>query len=262
MSLKDLVSSMLATNVNDNLNRDYRNSSLFETASMGVEASIDVHKTPEIIPHLEVQSWLPMASKVYEISSNIRDYVIAPVIIMPSDIPNRNSVSFPYETLIGFNPQQKRLNYKTWVGAPTYAEHNHYKLEEAKGIVFDTYMTKLNHAKGNIFKVVALCGFDRTKDYALANEIAMGRRKSYSMGAWVSQYECSICGSKSKPTKLNTECGHVIRGKPKLYTVKNQQIPSYLLARIGIEGFEISSVTVPAWSSAVNSNIFDMAKII
>lgn len=259
--LKELISSMLNRNTNDSLNRDQAKASLIESASFGTENPIDAHKTPEIGRHLEVQSWLPMASQVYNISPNIKDYVVVPVIIMPSDLPNRNSVSFPHETLIGFNPIQGRLNYKTWSGKPCYAEHNHFKMEEAKGIVFDTYMSKLNHAKGNLFKVTALCGFDRTKDYALAQEILTGRRKSYSMGAFVSQYECSICGETSKRGKLNTECGHVIRGKPKFYETKYGYLPSYLLARIGIEGFEVSSVTVPAWSSAVNSNIMDLAKV-
>lgn len=259
--LQNLITKALSASTNDTLNRDRERVGLIESASFGTENPIDVHKTPEITKYLEVQSWLPMASEVYNISPNIKDYVVVPVIIMPTDLPNRNSVAFPHETLIAFNPIQGRLNYKTWSGKPCYAEHNHFKVEEAKGIVFDTYMAKLNNAKGNLFKVVALCGFDRTKDYALAQGILTGQRKSYSMGAFVSQYECSICGDLSKRGKLNTECGHVIRGKPKFYETKYGYLPSYLLARVGIEGFEVSSVTVPAWSSAVTSHIFDMKKV-
>lgn len=259
--LQSMISSMLGRNRNDSLNRDREVLGNVEAASMGPQTPIDVHANPGIAKHLEVQSWLPMASQVYNISPNIKDYVVVPVIIMPTDLPNRNSVAFPHETLIGFNPSQGRLNYKTWIGKPTYAEHNHFKLEEAKGIVFDTYMTKLENAKGNLFKVVALCGFDRTKDYGLAQGILTGQRKSYSMGAFVSQYECSICGDLSRPRKLNTECGHVVRGRPKLYETNRGYLPSYLLGRIGIEGFEVSSVTVPAWYSAINSNIMDLAKV-
>lgn len=258
--LRDLVSSIMKSSTNDSLNSDRAKLAALESASVGVENPIDVHKQKEFAKYLEVQSWLPMAAEEYEISNNISDYVVVPVIIMPSDLPNRNSVAFPYETLLRFSPRQGRLNYKSWVGKPTYTEHNHFKLEEAKGIVFDTYMTKIEHAQGNIFKVCALCGFDRTKDPDLANQILAGRRKSYSMGAFVTQYECSICADISKPGKLNTECGHVIRGRPKLHNTRRGLVPSYLLARIGIEGFEVSSVGVPAWSSATNSQLFDMAR--
>lgn len=258
--LKDLVSTILSTNQSTSLNEDRSRLAALESASMGTETPIEVHANKEFAKHLEVQSWLPMAAEEYAISPNINDYVVVPVIIAPTDLPNRNSVSFPYETLIKFNPRQGRLNYKSWVGKPTYTEHNHFKLEEAKGIVFDTYMTKLNHAKGHIHKVVALCGFDRTKDRELATQILKGQRKSYSMGAFVSQYECSICAEVSKPGKLNTECGHVIRGRPKFIETRRGLVPTYLLARIGIEGFEVSSVGTPAWYSATNSQLFDMAR--
>lgn len=169
-----------------------------------------------------------------------------------------NSVAFPYETLMQFNVSQGRPNYKTFVGKPTFSEHAHHDYTKAKGIVFDTYMRPIENAEGNLYKLVALCGFDRTKDYELATAILNGKRKSYSMGAFVAQYECSVCGMLSKPGKMNTECGHVVRGSPTIYEIAGYRIPSYLIARKEITGFEISSVGVPAWSSATTSQVFDM----
>lgn len=258
---QDIVAEILSkVKPTDTLNGDRAKLMALESASLGTETPIDVHRQPEFAKHVEVQSWLPMAAEEYEISKNISDYVVVPVIIAPTDLPNRNSVAYPFETLTRFSPRQGRLNYKSWLGKPTYTEHNHFKVEEAKGIVFDTYMAPINYSKGNLWKVCALCGFDRTKDPELCNAILSGERKSYSMGAFITQYECSICGCTSKQGKLNTECGHVIRGRPKFYETKHGILPSYLLARIGIEGFEVSSVATPAWSSATTSTMFDMAR--
>lgn len=239
------------------LNRDKHMAELAYSAS-GSEQPIDLHKQKDYAARLHVQDWLPIASQAYDISSNIKDYVIAPVILMPTDIPNRNSVAFPLETLLGWNRQQKMPNYKTWVGAATHREHAEYNVP--KGIVFDTYMVPLNNAHGNIHKVMALCGFCRQKDPTLANAILKGERKSYSMGAFVGQYECSVCCAVSKPGKLNTECGHVIRGRPKFHQTSQGVLPSYLIARQSILGFEVSSVGMPAWSSATNSMIMDLAR--
>lgn len=250
MSVKDIIRSMFDDTKPEGTQT--------EIASASVGKVFEGHKNQNNQSLLEVQRWLPLAAEKYEISKSIKDYVIAPVIIFPTDIPNRNSVAFPMETLMQFNVSQGRPNYKTWVGKPTFTEHAHHDYTKAKGIIFDTYLRPLEHAEGNLYKLVALCGFDRTKDYELANAILTGRRKSYSMGAFVAQYECSVCGMKSKPGKMNTECGHVVRGQPQIFEVAGYHIPSYLIARKEITGFEISSVGVPAWSSATSSKVFDM----
>ena len=238
------------------------NSTMVEIAGSQGAPAVEGHKANVDNRHfLDVQKWLPLAAEKYEISSSIKDYVVVPVIILPTDIPNRNSVAFPYEELMKFNVSQGRPNFKTWTGKPTFMEHANSNYTKAKGIVFDTYMRPLEHAHGNLYKLIALCGFDRSKDRELASGILKGDRKSYSMGAFISQYECSVCGQTSKPGKMNTECGHVIRGQPEIYQdAQGHNIPSYLIARKEITGFEVSSVGVPAWSSATNSQLFDMNK--
>ena len=54
---------------------------------------------------VDVEDWLPAASKQYHISPKLEDYIIVPVIAFFSDLPNRNSVGFPLQELIKFNPE-------------------------------------------------------------------------------------------------------------------------------------------------------------
>lgn len=222
-----------------------------------IDGNVEMAKdTRAYIP--EVQQWLPLAAATYKISPNIKDYVVVPLIIFPSDLPNRNSVAFPYEELMKFNPHRGMPTYKTWRGMPTFVEHAHHDYEQAKGIIFDTYMKKMHDVVGDLYKVVALCGFDRKKDPALASRILNRKATRYSMGASVGTYECSICGALSPKNRRETECGHVTRGKISLHQTPQGLKPAYYLAR-DISGFEISSVGVPAWSAAEETdNIFDL----
>ena len=72
---------------------------------------------------VESTQWLPFFSEAYNISSKLEDYVVVPVIIMPSDLPNRNAAAFPYEELAKANPELGLLNYQTWRAKPSFADH-------------------------------------------------------------------------------------------------------------------------------------------
>lgn len=198
---------------------------------------------------LEVQDWLPAAASVYNISPKIEDYVVVPVIIMPTDMPNRNSVAFSYEDLLAFNPREGRPAYKTWTGKPTFLEHANQDYTKAKGIIFDSYMAPIKGTKQTLAKVVCLCGFDMKADRQLAMDIKTKKRTNYSMGASINMYECSICGCTTNQGSRDTACGHVIRGSLNLFNTRFGLKPAYYLAR-GITGFETSSVARPAWCSA------------
>lgn len=215
-----------------------------ETAASLGELVKDKSYVPEVL------KWLPLAAKEYHISANLKDYVVVPVTMFPSDLPNRNSVAFPYEELMRFDVQASMPAYKTWRGKPTFSEHDHGDHRKAKGIIFDVYMKPMKNVVGDIYKVIALAGFDRTKDPELANAIARGDRKRYSMGASISGVECSVCGAQSTARNhRNTECGHVTRGRIVLHETARGVKPAYYLGR-GIQGFELSSVAVPAWVAA------------
>jgi hypothetical protein len=188
-------------------------------------------------------SWLKGASETYQISSDIKDYVIQEVPIVTVDIPNRNLHCFPYEEVTYFDPRFGTFVYKTFIGKPTFADHNNKNFVQAKGIHFDATLRKVPN--WNIWKIYVLLSYDRTKDPALVRAIERGERRSYSMGAWVSYFINSITGQISNGTQeLRYPKGSVHNG-----------YLSYDLTS-GVEYFETSSVESPADVSAGSNQLW------
>lgn len=196
---------------------------------------------------LDAHEWLPFAAESYNVSSKLEDYVLVPTSIMTTEIPNRNGVAFPMSELTSFNHEHGMIAYKTWRGKPTFVEHNNSDHTKAKGIILDAAMRPMKRFKGDLWQVVLLNAFDRGRDPELANSIMKKERTGYSMGAWVRDYECSICGKTLK----NKGCDHVAKGKPEMAMYKGKI--AYFRA-IDPIGFECSSVAVPAYVQAVNPN--------
>jgi len=193
--------------------------------------------------------WLPIAAEKLNISKNISDYVLTPVISMPSDLPNRNGQAFPYTELTGWCVDAGQPMYKTWVGKGAHYEHQNQDPWQAKGVIVDCVMRPLENTDGNIWKVVKLVAWDRTKDPLLVNDIVSKKRNCYSMGAHAADFSCSVCaGLLSKGG-----CEHVTHGKP-AYKVFNGRLGYY--NTIDCCGFEISSVQSPAYASASNCTNF------
>lgn len=156
-------------------------------------------------------SWLKGASETYQISPNIKDYILTEVPIVTVDFPNRNLHCFPYEEATYFDPRFGQFVYKTFVGKPTYADHSNKDFTKAKGVHFDASLRKV--PGWNIWKIYVLLGYDRTKDPVLAQKIERGQRRGYSMGAWVSYFINSITGqieNGSQPLKYPK--GTVVNG--------------------------------------------------
>lgn len=197
---------------------------------------------------IDVENWLPFASEIYNVSNNIKDYILVPVVFMYSDLPNKNGVSFPFKELTSFNSDVGRINYNTWKGKPTFYEHNNKDVTQAKGVILSTALRKLNGYKGDIWKVIGLLSFDRNRDAVLCNEILTGNLNSYSMGAFCNDYRCSITGN------------YLSQGKAEQYTKLGR--PSFniidghlaYLECIDMLGFECSCVNVPAYVMAINDN--------
>lgn len=201
-------------------------------------------------------SWLPFCSEVYNISADLSNYVIVPVAVVVSDLPNRNLVAFPFERLTEFNPEMGMLGYQTWARKPTFIDHNNADHTKAKGVILDVGLRPLSKAEGNLYKVVNLCAFDRSVDPLLASSILSGEVKEYSMGAMVNGYTCSICSARAmKPTE--PKCMHIPADRKKLnvYPVKGH--PTLAHWRVGsFRGFETSALVraLPgAFPSAVNT---------
>lgn len=197
--------------------------------------------------------WLRSASPVYAVSHDIRDFVIVAVPIVTSDIPNLNCQAFNASDLFQFDRDSGHMRYNTFTAQPTFQDHVNGIAVNAKGVIFDT--TIIHVPKYNVFKVVALCGFDRSKDASLANDILSGKRNGYSMGARAYYFQCSICGGVLGPQITRTctcqgsdyrdlaSLGHVVHGKVHYHMAK---FFNYI---------EISSVGSPADFTAVTDNL-------
>jgi hypothetical protein len=125
---------------------------------------------------------------------------------------------------------------------------------KAKGIILATAMRKIPGSGGDLYKIINLCTFDRSRDPVLGNQILTGERRSYSMGAWTSGFACAQCNALHP----SVACAHIDMKKPKLSTYmdrEGRQQLTYLRAQNPV-GFETSSVTVPAYTSATTDNHF------
>lgn len=197
-------------------------------------------------------SWLPFAAKQLNISPNVKDYVVVPIPTIITDIPNRNGVGFPLKELITFRPHLGMQSYKTWKGKPTFQEHDNEDHTQAKGVILDTHLRELSGL--GTWRLLKLLAFDRTRDPDLVKNILDLTYNSYSMGAYVDGYTCSICH------KTFGTCSHIPMGM-KTSDVFFIPYGDRLLFKntVAPEGFETSSVKTPAFISAVNDNVMDMS---
>lgn len=137
-------------------------------------------------------TWLKGAAQTYNLSDDIKDYVITEIPIVSVGLPNRNLHCFGINELTFFDPRFGTFVYKTFVGKPTYIDHDNKIPTEARGIHLDASLRKV--PGWNVWKIYVLVGFDRTKDPVTARAIEKGTRRSYSMGCWVSYFISSITG--------------------------------------------------------------------
>jgi len=149
-------------------------------------------------------SWLRFAADTYKISADPRDYVIVEVPLVTADVPNRNMDCFPFVELTRFHPLHGRVVYQTFVGKPTFQDHDNKDPLRAKGVNFDACLRRV----GNTWKVMVLAGYDRTKDPNLTKKILNKERLGFSMGALVSYTLCSVCKKLSSGPR---PCEHYAR---------------------------------------------------
>jgi hypothetical protein len=152
--------------------------------------------------------WLPMAAEKYDISAKAEDFVAVPVIVMTSDLPNRNLVAFSKKRLIDFDTHTCQLAYQSMKGVPCHENHVNSDVSRAKGVVLDVGLRRVEKAEGGLLKVIALAAIDRRKDPILANGVLSGQNPEYSMGALVRGYTCSICGVEA-PKPAEPKCNHI-----------------------------------------------------
>lgn len=188
--------------------------------------------------------WLPFAAQELELSSDPKDYLIHPVPIMYSDLPNRNGFAFPLTELIKWNVAMGRQAYKGWSGMPMYKEHKSEDHKKALGIVIDTSLRRIqNYGMGKFWKVMALAAVDRNKDPVIAEKMEKGDIDTYSMGAWVDYCTCSFCGA------VAGQCTHVPAENDKVtfYTKDGRLVYKNVH---GVTPYELSVVEDPAFATA------------
>ena len=156
-------------------------------------------------------SWLPQAAEKYKISANIKDYVINEIPIVTVDVPNRNLDCFPHDEVTSFSVEAGRPVYQTFIGKPTYVDHDNRDPTKARGVHFDARLQKV----GNVWKIVVLAGWDKTKDYDLAMGILRRERTGFSMGSLVPYTVCSIPGCGGVSTNGKIACQHQKYGRGK-----------------------------------------------
>lgn len=211
-----------------------------------LSATLDLKdQVREALDH--VGDWLPVAAETLGISPNIKDYILSPVISMPSDLPNRNQQAFPFTELTRWCTDAGTIMYRTWTGKPVHLEHNNKNPLIAKGIILGTHMRPIPHTSGKIWKVMKLAAVDRNRDPMLANDLLTGRLNSWSMGAYSRDYQCTICGTFLTKTYKQQGCEHVIPGRPQFQTFAGKL--AYHTTHDPL-GFELSVVGSPAYYSA------------
>lgn len=196
---------------------------------------------------LDITTWLPYASKEYNISPDIKDYFFVPVITIPSDLPNRNCVSFPLSQLLKFQVESGRQAYKSFKGKPVHYEHDNQDPLKAYGVIADSFLKQMKgFGQGKVWKLIELLAIDRSKNPDIARRILDRDLNSYSMGAMVGHYTCSYCNAKLG------ECSHLSpKSRNEFY-----ELNGHLVHRQcnDIDGFETSIVETPAFHVA-NSNV-------
>lgn len=162
--------------------------------------------------HIDI-SWLPLAAEKYNISADIRDYVINEIPIVTVDVPNRNLDAFSFEAVTTFNPEIGRIAYQTFIGKPTHRDHDNKDIRKARGVHLDSQLQKL--ADGS-YKIVVLAGWDRTKDPQLiADMMNTAKPVGFSMGAFVGHTRCSFPGCNATSPNGRIACSHQQHGKGK-----------------------------------------------
>ena len=183
---------------------------------------------------------LGAAAEFYNLSKDVRDYILQPVPIIWSDLPNRNGVAFPISSLTEWVKEKGCRAYMGWKGQAVRLEHDWEG--EAIGLIPDVAIRPLRGFGNNrLWKIVLLHAVDRTKNVEIAKAIETGKRNSWSMGCLVSYFTCSVCGSDAP------SCDHL--RKDETFRVTSNGI-TFRNAH-GIMAEESSSVGDPAYGQAI-----------
>ncbi len=213
-----------------------------------VSSSVSEELSPQDIQTasaLGFDKWLPFAAKEYNISANPKDYLLKPVNIMITELPNRNGVGFSSYELAKWNSEYKCMAYETWRRAPMFVEHKSDQIKTAVGVIIDVAMKKVvGFGQDKLYKIVCLAAIDRTKNPEVAAKLESGALNSFSMGAMVQKYTCSVCDAEID------KCSHISSSNQIDFYERGGQL-AYRIVH-GIVGYELSVVADPAYAVALS----------
>jgi len=232
------------------------------------ETPIELYKDPETAAvragmsaerTIEASLWLPYAAKEYNLSPDIRDYVLVPVPVMITQLPNTNGDSVSLKEFLRFDPALGQQAFKTFRGKPCHLEHANQVIREAKGVILDVFLRPIpKFGGGKYYKLVELMAYDRTKDPLLVNSILTGENNAYSVGFYFKSYTCSICAAKVGKGLNTSPCAHTVPRKP---TYMNESGNLVYRQCESIEGFETSVVANPSYVAAIGPHLMDAGSL-
>ena len=232
------------------------------------ETPIEMYKNPEESARVaglsqgavaECNLWLPWAAKKYNLSTDIRDYVLVPVPVMFTEIPNTNGDSVTLKEFMDFNPEHGMQAFKTFRGKPCHLEHDNKVIERAKGVILDVFLRPLRKfGGGRYYKLVELMAYDRTKDPLLVNSILKKENNAYSVGFYFKSYTCSVCGAHVGQGLNSKPCEHTYPRRP---TYRNPQGRLAYRQCHDIIGFETSVVANPSYVTAIGPHLMNPSQV-
>lgn len=216
----------------------------------GYRLEVDRHKKGQPIlvtanvmqnrPFVDVTN-LKACSECYDISPDPKDYVYTEIPANNVGIPNRNMDAFSLNSVLAWRPELGRIAFKTYAWKTANVAHRNKIPHEAKGVIVDSYMKKIN----DHYHVMIITGWCRQKDPHLAQKILDNKENGYSMACLVGEAQCSICGYKSNGG--NVTCKHVKGGMGKGTIWPSPSGPQLVFEYCNLLNFhEISEVGDPA----------------
>lgn len=188
-----------------------------------------------------------MAGKLH-ISSDISDYFFRATPIIISDLPNRNGVAFPINSLTEWNTDLHTQAYEGWRYCPMFEEHASEDIRGSVGVISDITLRKLKgYAKDRLWLAIILSAIDRSKNTYLTRAYESGEVNTVSMGAWVDGWTCSYCGAAEE------KCHH-IDADPKKVTFYELNGKLVFKNVWGVSPYETSLVKDPAYGIAIGSD--------
>jgi hypothetical protein len=170
---------------------------------------------------------------------------------------NRNSDYFDHTEMIDVikdanNNEIER--YLTFRSAAMYRDHQSSSLENAIGLIFDSYYIQEPY---DDMHVTLLFGIDKSKSPSIARSLLKyPKRVGTSMGCKISHSICCVCGKEIKVK--NDVCDHIKYSRGRR---TNGKLAAELLR--GVEFYEDSVVTNPAApKSLVIDVIADLAQLV